>query len=189
MLIADLSIPFYYTVQVLGLPWISARRLATFALIAPFLIAIAASSEVRRHITERIRASLPIFICVAGFLVMAALSIFTSPISSKSMSALVEAILSWYVPFFAIVYMVNNKTDIILILKIICVCAIFNTAAGLVEFRLQRNLFVQMFPSGMLRNSLRTTLSSQASAWSLALQKWLISSIFGFRYSTFFRRI
>jgi O-antigen ligase len=150
MLIADLSIPFYYTVQVLGLPWISARRLATFALIAPFLIAIAASSEVRRHITERIRASLPIFICVAGFLVMAALSIFTSPIPSESMSALVEAILSWYVPFFAIVYMVKNKTDIILILKIICVCAIFNTAAGLVEFRLQRNLFVQMFPSGML---------------------------------------
>jgi|HubBroStandDraft_5_1064220.scaffolds.fasta_scaffold18009_3 O-antigen ligase len=150
MLIADLSIPFYYTVQFGGLPWISARRLATFALIAPFLIAIAASSEVRRHITERIRASLPIFICAAGFLVIAALSILTSALPSESMSALVDAILSWYVPFFAIVYMVRSKTDIILILKIICVCAIFISAEGLVEFRLQRNLFVQMFPSGML---------------------------------------
>src|SRR5580692_8898714 len=150
MLIADLSIPFYYTVQFGGLPWISARRLATFALIAPFLIAIAASSEVRRHITERIRASLPIFICAAGFLVIAALSILTSALPSESMSALVDAILSWYVPFFAIVYMVRSKTDIILILKIICVCAIFISAEGLVEFRLQRNLFVQIFPSGML---------------------------------------
>jgi hypothetical protein len=40
MLIADLCIPNYYMVQFAGLPWISARRLATFALIAPFLIAI-----------------------------------------------------------------------------------------------------------------------------------------------------
>jgi drug/metabolite transporter (DMT)-like permease len=71
MLVADLSIPFYYMIQVSGLPWISARRLTTFALIAPFVIAIAASSDVRRHITERIRASLLIFICMAGYLVMA----------------------------------------------------------------------------------------------------------------------
>jgi hypothetical protein len=53
MLIADLIIPFYYTVQFSGLPWISARRLATFALIAPFLVAVAASSEVRLQIAER----------------------------------------------------------------------------------------------------------------------------------------
>ena len=58
MLIADLIIPFYYTVQFSGLPWISARRLATFTLIVPFLVAVAASSEVRRHISERVRASL-----------------------------------------------------------------------------------------------------------------------------------
>ena len=50
MLVAGLTIPFYYMIQVSGLPWISARRLTTFALIAPFLIAIAASSDVRRHI-------------------------------------------------------------------------------------------------------------------------------------------
>ena len=49
MLIADLCVPNYYAVQFGGLPWISARRLATFALIAPFLIAIAASSDVRRQ--------------------------------------------------------------------------------------------------------------------------------------------
>ena len=78
MLIADLIIPYYYTVQFSGLPWISARRLATFSLIAPFLIAIAASSDVRRQITERVRASLLIFICVVGYLVMATLSILTS---------------------------------------------------------------------------------------------------------------
>ena len=78
MLITDLCIPSYYMIQVAGLPWISARRLATFSLIVPFLVAIAASSEVRRRITERISSSSLIFICAAGYLVMAALSISTS---------------------------------------------------------------------------------------------------------------
>jgi hypothetical protein len=56
MLIADLIIPYYYMVQFSGLPWISAR-VATFGLIAPFLVAIASSSDVRRQIVESARAS------------------------------------------------------------------------------------------------------------------------------------
>jgi hypothetical protein len=72
MLIADLCIPFYYTIQFAGLPWIAARRLATFTLIVPFVLAIAASSDVRRQIVERIRASKLIVICAVGYLVMAA---------------------------------------------------------------------------------------------------------------------
>ena len=47
MLIADLCIPYYYTVQFGPLPWISARRIATFALIVPFLLALSNSSAVR----------------------------------------------------------------------------------------------------------------------------------------------
>ena len=131
MLVADLSIPFYYMIQVSGLPWISARRLTTFALIVPFLIAVAVSSDVRRHITERIRASLFIFICVAGYFVVAALSILTSMLPTDSISALSDALLSSYVPFFAMIYIARDKDDVVFILKIICVCALFNTAAGL----------------------------------------------------------
>jgi hypothetical protein len=66
MLIADLCIPSYYTVQFAGLPGFSARRLTTFSLIAPFLLAIGASSDARRQIAEPIPASSLIFICVAG---------------------------------------------------------------------------------------------------------------------------
>jgi O-antigen ligase len=150
MLVANLSIPFYYMIQVSGLPWISARRLTAFALIAPFLIAIAASSDVRRHITERIRASLLISICMAGYLVMAALSILTSMLPTESISALSDALLSWYVPFFAMIYIARDKGDVVFILKIICVCALFNAAAGIVEFFLQHRFFVDIFPRGML---------------------------------------
>jgi O-antigen ligase len=150
MLIADLCIPNYYMVQVAGLPWISARRLATFALIAPFLIAIAASSDVRWQIMERIRASLLIFTCAVGYLVMATLSVLTSVLPSESASALVEAVLSWYVPFFAMIYIIKDNDDVILILKIICACAIFVTLAGFLEFHFQRNFFVEIFPRGTL---------------------------------------
>jgi O-antigen ligase len=150
MLIADLCIPYYYTVQISSLPWISARRLATFALIAPFLLGVASSSDGRRRITQRIRSSWLVFVCAAGFLVMAFLSIFRSPISTESMSALTDAILSWYVPLFALIYAIKDSDDVLFILKIICFCAIFNTAAGILEFVFHHRFFLDAFPKGML---------------------------------------
>ena len=150
MLIADLIIPFYYAVQFSGLPWISARRLATFTLVAPFLVAVAASSEVRRQIMERVRASLLIFLCATGFLAVAALSVLTSINPTESTSFLVDAVLSWYVPFFAMIYIARDRNDIVFLLKIISLCAIFNTTAGVVEFFLRHRFFIDIFPAGML---------------------------------------
>lgn len=161
MMIADLSIPFYYMVQFSGLPWISARRLTTFALIALFLIAVAVSSDVRRHITERIRTSLLIFICAAGYFIMAALSILTSMLPTESISALTDAVLSWYVPFFAMIYIARDKDDVVFILKIICICALFNTAAGLAEFILQHRFFIDIFPKGLLATLISNNPSLQ----------------------------
>lgn len=152
MLITDLCIPIYYTVQVAGLPWISARRLATFSLIVPFLVAIAASSEVRQRIAERIRCSSLIFICVAGYLLMAALSVSTSVNRADSLSVLVDAILSWYVPFLAMIYIVRDNDDVVFILKIICLSAIFITAAGVLEFLRHRNIFLDILPKGLLNH-------------------------------------
>jgi hypothetical protein len=134
-LVVDLCIPYYYTVQIGGLPWISARRLATFGLIAPFLVAIASSSEVRRKIGDRLRSAPLILVCLVGFLVMAFLSILTSTLPRESASAFSEVVLSWYVPFLAALYVVKDKNDLILFLKIICFCALFNTAGGILEFR------------------------------------------------------
>jgi len=152
MLTADLCVPGYYMVDFPGLPWISVRRVATFALIAPFVLAIAASSEVRREIAERARPSMRIVICAIGFLVVATLSIFTSALPSDSFSALIEALLSWYLPFLAMLYIVKNEDDVILILKIICFGAAFNTAAGILEFYFERRLLLNIFPSSMIQS-------------------------------------
>jgi O-antigen ligase len=161
MMIADLSVPFYYMIQFSGLPWISVRRLATVALIALFLTAVAVSSDVRLHITERIRASLLIFICAAGYLVMAALSILTSLIPTESASVLTDTVLSCYVPFFAMIYIVRDKDDVVFILKIICICALFNTGAGIVEFFLQHRFFLNIFPKSMLATIIQNNPAMQ----------------------------
>jgi hypothetical protein len=134
MLVTDLCVPYYYTFQLSGLPWISVRRVATACLLAPFLVAVASSSDVRRQIVERIRTSLPILICAIGFLVMATLALLTSVMPVAPFSALVDMVLSMYVPFFATVYVARDNDDVALILKIICVCALFNTTAGAVRF-------------------------------------------------------
>ena len=190
MLIVDLSVPFYYMVQFPGLPWISARRLATFALFTPFLTAIAASSDVRRHISERIRPSRLLVICAAGFLAMAALSVLTSVAPTESFSGLIDAVLSWYVPFLALVYIARGTDDVVFILKIICFCALFSTLAGVVEFRLQHRFFIDIFPRGMLATIIENNPSLENLLPSAGrLQKWFISSIVDFRYSPFIRRI
>ena len=150
MLVADLCIPFYYTVQFGGLPWISARRLATFSLIAPFLLAIASSSKVRSEIMERIRPSWLLVVCALGYLVMASLSILTSTLPDISLTALVDCILSWYLPLFAALYVIKNKDGVIFALRIICFSALFNTALGILEFRAHRRFLIDVFPRSML---------------------------------------
>jgi O-antigen ligase len=54
------------------------------------------------------------------------------------------------VPFFAMIYMARDKNDVIFLLKIICVCALLNTGAGVVEFFLKHRFFIDVFPKGML---------------------------------------
>jgi O-antigen ligase len=150
MLIVNLCVPYYYMVQFGDLPWISVRRVAAFALIAPFLLAVSGSSEVRRQIATRLRPSLPILICAVGYLVMAVLSLPQSPLRGDSTSALVDALLEWYVPFFAAIYVLADERDIVLFLKIICFCAVFNSVSGIVEYRLEHRFFTDIFPKGML---------------------------------------
>ena len=113
LLVANSCIPSYYTVQIAGLPWISARRVITFVLVALFLFALAASSSARRRIAHRVASSKSLIICAAGFLTMIFLSVFSSVSPTETMSAFTDAILSWYVPFFAMIYIIDDYDDIV----------------------------------------------------------------------------
>ena len=150
MLMVNLCVPYYYMVQMDDLPWISVRRIAGLGLIAPFLLGVASSSEVRKRIVDRARPSWLIIICAVGFLVMAIISIPTSEAPGDFISALVDCILTWYVPFVAVIYIVKDENDILIILKLICYSALFDTALGVWEFHVQHRFLVDVFPKSML---------------------------------------
>jgi hypothetical protein len=103
-----------------------------------------------------------LFICAAGFLAAASLSVLTSISPTESTSALVDAVLSWYVPFFAMIYIAKDKNDVVFLLKIICLCAIFNTGAGVVEFFLKHRFLIEIFPKGMLATMIENNPSLSA---------------------------
>lgn len=152
MLIADLCVPAYYTVQFEGSPWISVRRVATFFFLVPMLFAVASSSAVRRHIVERAGSSLLIIGCAIGYLLMAIASIPGGELPGASLSGLVDAVLEWYVPFVALIYLLKDRNDVIFVLKIICFCAIFISIIGVLEFRFQHRFLVDVFPRSMLES-------------------------------------
>jgi hypothetical protein len=48
------------------------------------------------------------------------------------------------------IYIARDRNDVVFLLKIICVCGLFNTGAGVVEFFLKHRFFIDIFPKGML---------------------------------------
>lgn len=181
MLIADLCVPYYYTAQFGDSPWISIRRVVTFFFLVPMLFAVASSSGVRRHIADRARSSLLIVGCAVGYLVMAIASIPGGELPGSSLSGVVDAILLWYVPLLALLYILKGRNDVIFILKTICFCAILITAVGILEFRLQHRFLIDVFPKSMLAslvasNPVFENLASDAAALRNGLYR--ASSIF-----------
>lgn len=153
VLVVDLCVPVYYAIAGTGLPWISARRLVTFPLILCVSLVVAGSSEARAQIVSRLGAAKPVSICVIGYLVMMALSILTSEAPTASVSFYIDAVLIWYIPFITIIYLISEERDIDNFIKTIAWCAIFISGWGLVEFFVERNIFVLILPA-FIRNAL-----------------------------------
>ena len=188
MLVVDLCVPFYYTVQVVGLPWISARRVAVFALLVPFVLGVAASADVRKRITDRIQQSKFIVISAVGFAAIF-LSIFTSVDASETAPQVVDATLSWYVPFFAAIYVIENYEDALFFLRTVCISAIFVAILGILEFRLQYQFLFNVFPRGMLEQLMAANPTFAAMVTSSPFREEHLQSKFRFHRPAIVRRI
>ncbi len=170
MLAVNICVPYYYMVQVGELPWISVRRIVAFAFIATFLLAVASSAEVRQRIASRAGSSPLIILCAVGYLGMAIVSLPESGLLGYSMSALTDAILTWYVPFAALIYVVRDESDFIRIFKIISFCAILISGMGVIEFHYNHRFLADVFPPGMLAslaqsNPMLATLADGTSSY------------------------
>jgi O-antigen ligase len=180
VLVVDLCVPNYYAIAGTGLPWITLRRLATFPLVLAFALVISSSHAARARVRVRLAATKTISICVIGYATMIGLSILTSDSPPSSLSGSVEAYLSWFLPFFLLIYVIKDEDDIYFILRVIAWCSIFVAMSGIVEFILQRRIFVEIMPRFMvelLAESSPTFKNLMAPMYRLG--QYRASSIFG----------
>jgi len=106
-LVVDLCLPTYYTIQIASLPWISARRVATFPLIVLFAVTYASSRDAREHIARVVSRNRLLALCAFGFPVMAFVSILTSKNPTASLNGVSDVLIEWYFPFVAFLYVIS----------------------------------------------------------------------------------
>jgi hypothetical protein len=148
-MVVILCVPSYYALVVPGLPQISIRRIVLFPFIVLYLLYIASSAQARAHVVYVIEHAKTISIGVVGFLVMIFLSIITSVSFAYSLSDATNAVLTWFLPFFAAASIYKTDRDLMYILRIIAICAICVALLGIVEVPLEKNLMVQIMPESM----------------------------------------
>lgn len=152
MVFVQLCVPAYFAIDTRILPWISVRRFFSLAVILLFALTVASSQSARQKISETLRTNRVLASCVIGFLLMIFVSIFTSPYISAAVSGFSDALLNWYVPFFACILIVRSEEDVMFIAKTIAVSGIVVAALGIVEFFLQRRYYFDIFPQGVLQD-------------------------------------
>ncbi|HKY87068.1 MAG TPA: O-antigen ligase family protein [Pseudorhodoplanes sp.] len=154
MVLVQLCVPGYYAIETGVLPWISIRRLVAATVILLFCITVAGSKAARNKIVDTIRASRLLAVLSLGFLLLLFLSILTSKNPSQALNGFVDAVLVWYVPLFACIFVVRTEKDIVLVLKIIATAGMINASLGAVEFLLERRYYFDIFPKDMLDSML-----------------------------------
>jgi hypothetical protein len=178
-LVVLLCVPMYYTVDVAPLPWISARRVATFALVAVSAIVFATSSDARQRIVGLARANRLIAACVFGFPIAALLSVFTSISPIASLNAFFAMLIEGYVPFLTALYVIRTKDDVALTVTVVLFCAIFNSSVGIADFIVHKHVMVLLIPKSWLASLIASNPSLQVLVGSYTRNgEFRASSIF-----------
>ena len=147
VLLCFICVPNYYAFQVPGLPWISIRRLFLFVMIVPFALALSGSSTLRSILQRKLVNSRPISACLLGFIAWSAIVTFTGVDFTPSLSALINDILTWYLPFLVLILILDSLAKIKKLLYTICCLSLFVALMGIVEFYVQRRFYVDLMPT------------------------------------------
>jgi O-antigen ligase len=170
MVFVQLCIPNYYAIETGYLPWISVRKVFSLVVIILFGITVAGSKSARNKIAETLRFNRLLAFCAFGFLAAMFLSLLTSENFSNSIKLFSDAVLNMYVPLLACILIVRSEEDIILLLKIIAIAAIIDSAAGALEFFLQRRYYFDLIPKGMLDSMLANNPTLNAMYYGAAFR-------------------
>jgi O-antigen ligase len=150
VLFAEACIPYYYAVQIPGLPWLTVRRIFVLTLIVLFAVTIAGSKSARRRISETLSIHQPLAICIVGYVMMCVISIFTARYPEMALSSLAEFTFNWFVPAFACMIVVESMDDVRSLLKLIAYFFLIVTAIGVIDFIGERNYAIDIIPRPLL---------------------------------------
>ena len=176
-----LCIPNYYAIDIPGLPWITFRRLAIFAMMLPLAIATGGSSRFRAEIRKKLESAPLIYLCLIGFLVWSALSILASDNRIQSLDTVIEDTLTFYVPFFACLYALTSSAKVERFVETISWYSLFVAILGIIEFRLQRRFYFDILPRWYLEALMEANpaVAAMVTASPFRNGQYRASSIFG----------
>ena len=147
---AQLIFPVYYAFAAPGLPWISLRRLAWFPMVIAVCLLLASSADARARVAGALAGAKPVAIAVAAFAVFQFLSLFTSINFSESLKEFSNAVIYWYVPFFAVIFCLSYAKTPSLLFRIICWICIIAGIAGLAEFITHIRFVARLWPESLI---------------------------------------
>ena len=152
MVVVYLCIPFYYTIQIPSLPWISARRIVAFPLIITSALAISGSPDVRRRLVSVASTSSAIIYPAIAFYMAIFISIPFSINPLVSIGQFADATLTWFIPLLTVIQVIEREDDIQRLVSVLSTCAVVITLLGLAEFVSEHRFLVDIFPKWMLEN-------------------------------------
>lgn len=149
LLFANLCIPGYFTIIIPGLPWLSLRRLALFAFLMPCIIALCGSSHCRSKAASLLRAHTFLFGCFLVYLGMMVVSTILSVQVSTSINSTTNFVMGLLLPFLGVLVFLDDRTDVIRIMKFLVYCVFLDLIIGAVEFYLRKPFLIYLMPPSM----------------------------------------
>jgi hypothetical protein len=150
VIVAEALIPYYYAIQIPGLPWLGLRRMTVLSLIVIFSVNIAGSAEIRKRIIDTLSANKAIATCFFGYILMCFLSIFSARYPDVALSQGAEFTFNWFVPAFACIIVIRTTDQVRTLLKLLLWLFFVVTAIGVADFVLERNLMIDIIPKPLL---------------------------------------
>ncbi len=180
MFTVSLCVPTYYAIALPGMPWISIRRIAAAPLIIALSLALATSQPLRSRVKAILIDGKLKSICAIGFLAMIVISVFFSANPFESLSQTNEIITSWYIPFLALLCIVDTERDIIQLMKVVAWCALVVSLIGVAEFVLHRRVALEVLPAPVIASLMENNPSFAGLVNSSPMRNgmWRASSIF-----------
>lgn len=146
-LVALLAWPDYLAFALPGLPWITAIRLTAAPLALIFLICLSISHAFRAELQAVLSATPLTWKMLAGFVLIAGLSIGFSSNISLSINKFVVAQLYWTLIFFCAAWVFIKPGRTMLLAYLLWGFAIYVCAIGILEWRMQALPWAGRIPS------------------------------------------